>query len=619
MDVKNLSDAELCNAWKECHNTSFAKFAGILHRRYDKSPEFNLVFIKDKSKTLRGILEEIEGFHIVIVPTNEVTREDAIAFSQEIRSGHVCGVAYASLDDIQLNLWDNRLVFFINNRKDADFVPCTEFLDFPSIHAFAAFADTITAIDDAQIEQFEKYLQKICAFHKSVDVNEIASNGYVYEPVFYRIQDALLQHSSQEEKLIPIEAFATILTPSQKPADATWKEVILNHAPEDSKSGQFNPDCFISDAKFSSDYSEILKGRQEGSSSLGSMENLVYGPVLFAKQAQSGGRYCYVAKSAPYLYENFVDAFSLNYQLGSSEYLIHKLTDTLNVAYDILSDYDILVNVSYIDWFGKLKVSFTDSIVLQNEIVTSKLSAIYRARISEMESDLSRLGLKHADLVHLLGTAFNKLGSTTRSLHKSLQAKGDNLSEGLKNDILKLIYVSQYIQRFVTNFGDNLEYSDYSMEPKYFAKIVNEYCNLWAKEYYNPYFTIDVELADVHDVNVKLDKDMIFALFDTVLDNALRHGFNKARKPDEHRVLFRLSRSQTPGYVCLEIANNGNSLPEGFSTEQYSSRGNFNGTSGRTGLGGNHVATIVRKHNGTLDIKSSEEWPVIISMKFPIC
>ena len=115
------------------------------------------------------------------------------------------------------------------------------------------------------------------------------------------------------------------------------------------------------------------------------------------------------------------------------------------------------------------------------------------------------------------------------------------------------------------------------------------------------------------------DKSMLTVMLDSILNNAVRHGFHK-RKKDGNQVLIRLSEvnyKENP-YVLLSIANNGEAISDGFTVEDYVSRGRFTASTGRSGLGGYHVFQIVKGHKGYLRLDSNKMWNVIVDVLIPI-
>ena len=108
-------------------------------------------------------------------------------------------------------------------------------------------------------------------------------------------------------------------------------------------------------------------------------------------------------------------------------------------------------------------------------------------------------------------------------------------------------------------------------------------------------------------------------MLDSILNNAVRHGFHK-RKDVGNQVLIHLSEvvyDDTP-YLLLSIANNGEEISDGFTIEDYVSRGRYTASTGRTGLGGYHVYQIVKGHNGYLRLDSNKQWNLIVEVLLPI-
>ena len=68
----------------------------------------------------------------------------------------------------------------------------------------------------------------------------------------------------------------------------------------------------------------------------------------------------------------------------------------------------------------------------------------------------------------------------------------------------------------------------------------------------------------------------------------------------------------------LSIANNGSSFADGFTVEDYISKGRFVSSTGRSGLGGYHVHQITKGHNGFLCLDSNKIWSVIVDVLIPL-
>ena len=146
-----------------------------------------------------------------------------------------------------------------------------------------------------------------------------------------------------------------------------------------------------------------------------------------------------------------------------------------------------------------------------------------------------------------------------------------------------------------------------------------EYISSW-KNFAGGVFEMQVERSESnYQMKVNADKDCLLMLMDTLTNNAKRHGFEGIWKP-ENIVNISLQHVKYNDKACLlvSMSNNGHPLKEGFTIYDYITRGRFDGDSGHTGLGGNHVYTIMKRHGGWLNLRNDKSWNFIIDMIFPI-
>lgn len=59
-------------------------------------------------------------------------------------------------------------------------------------------------------------------------------------------------------------------------------------------------------------------------------------------------------------------------------------------------------------------------------------------------------------------------------------------------------------------------------------------------------------------------------------------------------------------------------MTDGFTIEDYITKGRFNSETGRTGLGGYHVFSIVKAYGGFLNLSSDPNWPFIVDILIPV-
>lgn len=210
-----------------------------------------------------------------------------------------------------------------------------------------------------------------------------------------------------------------------------------------------------------------------------------------------------------------------------------------------------------------------------------------------------------SDLIHCLGPIFNRINC-------ALDVNSDNEDFKLVKDNIS------YMARVIKAFG--ADFSSYRTNKNEIG--VNEFFN----EYYSSLlncnrsiFKIEYNSKLSDDTTFDVDEDVMRIMFDTILDNAYRHGFKKAKNIDA-RVGISTSCKRVNGkdYVLIEVANNGLPFPHDLTFEKFITRGEFCGENGHTGLGGNHIYNIVKLHDGYLNITKSAKWNIIFDILIPI-
>ena len=255
-----------------------------------------------------------------------------------------------------------------------------------------------------------------------------------------------------------------------------------------------------------------------------------------------------------------------------------------------------------------------DDLAVQERLLSKLRDDYTYEKQAEYESEMQRLGIRTAtsDLSHMLGMTFDKVGNNISYM------LGADLPDELRNALYSLNDNFEYMKRFILTVGANFASSPISTEEVSVNEFINSYLQSWGN-FGNTAFTLSYDSRVLNDTTFNIDKGMMRVLFDTVLDNAYRHGFNKQSSVN-NRVVISSSCAimNAQEYVLISIANNGSSLAKDFSLKKYISRGVFVGNSGRTGLGGNHIYSIVKRHNGYLNVSSSAAWSVIIELLIPV-
>ena len=211
----------------------------------------------------------------------------------------------------------------------------------------------------------------------------------------------------------------------------------------------------------------------------------------------------------------------------------------------------------------------------------------------------------------MLGTTFDRIGDAIYELEYIEGAK--ELSTILKDNF-------SYMRRFIASIGKDFSATGIKLKKECLSinDYFSAYCEGW-KNYGKNTFDVHYKSSISDDSTFEIDDVFIKTLLDTLLDNAYRHGFDRFKSPD-HQVEIATSyvSFNNKPYVMVSVANNGKPFPENFSIEKYISRGEFSGDSGRTGLGGNHVYNITKRHGGFICLTSNDKWNVIVDILLPI-
>jgi signal transduction histidine kinase len=150
------------------------------------------------------------------------------------------------------------------------------------------------------------------------------------------------------------------------------------------------------------------------------------------------------------------------------------------------------------------------------------------------------------------------------------------------------------------------------------VEYINTYVDGW-RNYGNNCFDLSIVNDLIEAPLITFDRDMLTVMLDSVLNNAARHGFNK-RKVNGNNVLLRLSivEHESRPHLLISIANNGDAMADGFTINDYISRGRYTTSTGRSGLGGYHIYQIIKGHGGFLCLDSNKQWSVIVDILLPI-
>lgn len=123
------------------------------------------------------------------------------------------------------------------------------------------------------------------------------------------------------------------------------------------------------------------------------------------------------------------------------------------------------------------------------------------------------------------------------------------------------------------------------------------------------------EKGYVHNF-IEMSKEDFLNIFSNIINNAY-HGFTDPSK--EYVVATSIMNDFEKRELILEISNNGDPMPEGFTYNKLITRGEKSSRSSGTGIGGSDIKQVLEKHNAYFEIISDPEdaFPVKYILHFP--
>lgn len=252
--------------------------------------------------------------------------------------------------------------------------------------------------------------------------------------------------------------------------------------------------------------------------------------------------------------------------------------------------------------------------VIQQQEVSLTIKSLKDEKAQSLKDELARLGSREtvSDLSHMLNTPFSNIGDLLGVL------EDEELSPTVMDWIIQLRDNFDYLKRLIQTVGADFSLNSSVLEDIKVISFLKKFEQSWTNITHQS-FKIEIEPhLESSETMIYADSTLLKIALDSIFKNAERHGFGN--KFDENNrvslVLNAVSHLDKP-YVCIAIANNGLPFPESFTIEDYVKRGKYGGPSGKTGLGGYHVFSIVKKMGGYLNLSSNASGDTVIELLIP--
>lgn len=300
-----------------------------------------------------------------------------------------------------------------------------------------------------------------------------------------------------------------------------------------------------------------------------------------------------------------IRVYKIDESIVTPEYLVYSLINdgAINKGTMMLSDL-----LSFPIVVDKKKV--------QDEIINELVQQYDKQTRQERDADAQRLGVKQhiSDLEHMLGTTQVRIGKIISRLERNM-SDADRLPDivkSLKDNI-------GYMNRIIHYTNARIESEIFNKRPYDIVRFVKDYVDSW-KNYGGAYFDLQIAYEIEERCIINCDTSLLTVMFDSILNNAVRHSFLKNKNYTDHNVVqigLSLVCYKDRPYVSLTFANNGNPFAEGFTLNDYISRGRYSAATGRSGLGGYHVYQIAKGHDGYIYLDSNKTWNVVVEVLLP--
>ena len=369
----------------------------------------------------------------------------------------------------------------------------------------------------------------------------------------------------------------------------------------------------VSISNLSRDFIEVLLNNGKSSAPSEVRRNIGYRSIeatgekyLFSFSNTLECRFGINTDGKGFVYSVDIKTYKVNENLVTPEYLVYALINhkAISKGRMPLSGYMMLPIV-------------IDSLEKQKELVNKEIQHYEKKANAEREADAMRLGVKQnvSDLEHMLGSTQLRINKVIARLEKATPSSENyhRLVKSMKDNV-------EYMNRIIHYNNAHIDSESFNMKKGDIVEFINDYIDSWSN-YGGEYFDLTVRNSLHEKIKISFDKTLLIVMLDSILNNAVRHGFHKRKNHTEHNtVQISISVVEYIGlpYVLLSIANNGDPITDGFTIEDYTSRGRYTASTGRSGLGGHHVYQIVKGHNGFIYLDSNKVWNMIVDVLLPI-
>lgn len=346
-----------------------------------------------------------------------------------------------------------------------------------------------------------------------------------------------------------------------------------------------------------------------------------------------------------YAYSDIL-AVELNDKLVNPEYLVLELQkDYVQKQLDHLRYGVTVKRISYKDLLSIDIV--VPSLEEQQEKIFSYKSGILKNTQAKVEALAQSYNIDIADensfLRHQIAGRLRNARGAFKSIKTILNQKvvdqmpdlfsfklSETINFNLGDYIAMLERDLNSINQSVNISGDGIDLSNLNVERIGLIRFINKYVEEIKSRTTN-IFKIEIDLDknaliehQVKEIYINGDKELLRRLFDNIIDNAEKHGFQKTISHfNKIEVAFLYDFENME--VQIDFTNTGHPMPETYTLEGFTRKGSKTGQFAGDGYGGWLMNEIMKKHGGKFDITDETGpegigggWATAIELYFPI-
>lgn len=257
------------------------------------------------------------------------------------------------------------------------------------------------------------------------------------------------------------------------------------------------------------------------------------------------------------------------------------------------------------------------------EVIIAK-NALIKKKQSDFENSMKNFGIDIADENSFLR---HQIAGTLKNVRSTLNAVQEIIEKYVRKDYPEILNLkrdpnlqttfSQYIdilerdvsniQKTVLDSGNEISLTQIDLKPFNLLEFLRNYVQELktnAGEEYKIELNLDQEYLEENQIKtIMIEGDKVFLrrAFNNIVENAVKHGFRNVYDKKNKIEVFLMYNFENQE-VEIDFGNNGESLPENFSLEDYTRRGSSVGINAGDGTGGWYVNQVIRLHNGKVSI-----------------